>query len=348
MIRREREFRRSPQNRQHSAGWACIEQVQDCHRVDCTLRPAVESYLAHKGMRGFFGRHTVSEATLVGRFLFALRRWFGLAPAGAGERPGEPEPQWLGKGISRVGRIRVAIAGATGKVGRELVKAFVKEPDIELVGATGRTGIGQDAGLFVGAQEAGVKIAPTLAEVLEHRQVDVLVDFTRAEVGRENIPLALEHGVAVVVGTTGFTKQELQSYEELAYRQGVGAAIIANFAIGAMLITRFAEQARKFFPQVEIVEMHHETKVDKPSGTSLRMAQRLEKVGGSPVPIHSLRVPGAVAHHEIVFGGPGQIVTLRHDSISRESFVPGVLLAVRKVRSLRGAVYDLDELVDLP
>ena len=243
------------------------------------------------------------------------------------------------------GVIKVAVAGATGRVGRELVRAVAREADLELVAATGRRAVGEDVGTHLGLAALGVKISGSLQEALGFAPADVAVDFTRAEVAREGIVAALERRVHVVVGTTGFSAADLQQFEELAYRNGVGAAIIANFAIGAMLLARFAEQARQFFPRVEVVETHHDAKLDAPSGTAKRIAQRLEAAGGGPVPVHSLRLPGAVAHHEVVFGGPGQLLTLRHDSLSRESFVPGVLMAVRKVQALRGAVYDLDELV---
>ncbi len=243
-------------------------------------------------------------------------------------------------------KLRVAVTGATGKVGSELVKGIIKEPDLKLCGAASLTCVGQDAGLAVGGGEAGVKVVSSLAEVFESASVDVVIDFTRAEAARENIRLALTRKVPVVVGTTGFTAGDLKEFEELAYRGGVGAAIISNFATGAMLMFRFAEMARKYFPKVEIIELHHETKIDSPSGTALRLGRRLEAAGGGPVKIQSLRLPGAVAHHEVVFGGPGQLLTIRHDSLSRESFVPGVLMAARKVGSLRGIVYDLEEIID--
>lgn len=243
-------------------------------------------------------------------------------------------------------KLRIAVAGATGKVGRELVKGIMNEPDLKLCGAASLTEVGQDAGLVAGVREAGVTVVSSLSEVFEVGPVDVVIDFTRAEAARENIRLALGRQVPVVVGTTGFTADDFQEFEQLAYSRGVGAAIISNFAIGAMLMFRFAEMARKYFPKVEIVELHHETKVDSPSGTAIRLGRRLEAVGGGPVKIQSLRLPGAVAHHAVIFGGPGQLLTIRHDSLSRESFVPGVLMTARKVGSLRGVVYDLEEIID--
>ena len=242
---------------------------------------------------------------------------------------------------------KVIVAGATGKVGRELVKAFARESSIELVGAVARSSVGQDVGQVVGLGPVGVAISSSLEQVLAKAPADVLVDFTRAEASRDHIAVALQHGCAPVVGTTGFTDEDYRHFEDLVQRSGVGAAIIANFAIGVMLQMRFVEQAAKLMPQVEIVEMHHNTKVDAPSGTALRLAARLEKAGANrPVPIHSLRLPGAVAHHEVIFGGPGQTLTIRHDSVSRESFVPGVLMAMRKVREAGRVVYDLEDLLE--
>ncbi|MHB9145939.1 MAG: 4-hydroxy-tetrahydrodipicolinate reductase [Symbiobacteriia bacterium] len=244
--------------------------------------------------------------------------------------------------------LKVIIAGATGKVGRELVKAFAVEPSVKLAGAVARTGQGQDVGEATGIGRIGVALAAKLEQVLLQHPADVLVDFTRAEAARDHITIALQHGCAPVVGTTGFTEEDYRRFEELVRKSGLGAAIIANFAIGVMLQMKFCEQAARLMPHVEVVEMHHNTKVDAPSGTALRIAARLEQAGANqPVPIHSLRLPGAVAHHEVIFGGPGQTLTIRHDSVSRESFVPGVLLAVKGVRAAGRIVHDLEDFIDL-
>lgn len=245
-------------------------------------------------------------------------------------------------------QLKVVVAGATGKVGRELVKAFAVETSVQLVGAVARSGQGQDVGEAVGIGRIGVPLSASLEQVLKETPADVLVDFTRSEAARDHIAIALRHGCAPVVGTTGFTEEDYRRFEELTRKSGLGAAIIANFAIGVMLQMRFCEQAAKLMPHVEVVEIHHNTKVDAPSGTALRIAARLEKAGANrPVPIHSLRIPGAVAHHEVIFGGPGQTLTIRHDSVSRESFVPGVLLAVKGVREAGRVVYDLEDFLDL-
>lgn len=244
---------------------------------------------------------------------------------------------------------RVAIAGATGKVGRELVKAVLAAPDLTLTGATGRSAAGQDAGRFSGVESAGVTIRATLEEALASAEADVIIDFTVADVSRNYIRLALSRGIPVVSGTTGFSETDRAELAELAQQQGIGLAIVSNFALGVMLLNRFAEQASRYFPTAEITEMHHSTKVDAPSGTALRLQERTAAAGGlepATIPIHSMRLPGAVAHHEITFGGLGQLLTIRHDSLSRESFVPGVLLAVRRIRDCRGLITDLDQLLD--
>jgi len=205
--------------------------------------------------------------------------------------------------------IRVAIAGATGRVGRTLVPAFEEAADIELAG----------------------RIAPSLGTALEDvlGDIDVLVDFTRPDVVLDTAGRALEAGVHVVSGTSG------ADYASLA---GVGSANLffaPNFSIGAVLMMQAAQLIARHLPECEIVEMHHDRKLDAPSGTALRTAELVREAGGNPHdPIHSVRLPGLVGHQEVIFGGPGQMLTIRHDSLSHSSFVPGVLLAVRRVADL--------------
>ncbi|MCG0238037.1 MAG: 4-hydroxy-tetrahydrodipicolinate reductase [Firmicutes bacterium] len=250
--------------------------------------------------------------------------------------------------------IPVVIAGATGKVGREVVRAVLREPGFRLVGAIARSAAGRDIGEALGLESGpvGVPVAPDLPSALsrpEAAEARVLVDFSSAEAFRSLFPEALRKRLALVVGTTGFTQEELAGYARACREAGVGAAFIANFAIGAMLMMKFAAEARKYFPHVEIVEMHHHTKRDAPSGTALRTRARLEAAQGDlqgpPVPIHSVRLPGLVAHQEVIFGGPGQVLTIRHDATSRECYVPGVLLACRWVLAHPGEVaFDLEQL----
>jgi len=188
-----------------------------------------------------------------------------------------------------------------------------------------------------------------------------------------NLRIALEHRVAPVVGTTGLSPADLEEIDRSARAKCLGAFIAPNFALGAVLMMQFAAQAARHLPDVEIIELHHEKKLDSPSGTALLTAQRIaearreaqavpipapsgrvEKAPGArgaqnaatgEVPIHSVRLPGFVAHQEVIFGGPGQILTLRHDSTDRRSFMPGVLLAIRRVRGLSGLVVGLEHLL---
>jgi 4-hydroxy-tetrahydrodipicolinate reductase len=178
----------------------------------------------------------------------------------------------------------------------------------------------------------GVSVADALAE-----RPEVLVDFTTPSTAVENARAAVTAGVHVVIGTTGF------DLDELGGPSGANIFIAPNFAIGAVLMMRFATDAARYLPKAEIIELHHDRKVDAPSGT----AKLTAKLMGGDVPIHSVRLPGLVAHHEVIFGGLGETLTIRHDSIDRDSFMPGVLLAVRRVGSLSDSpVVGLEHLLD--
>ena len=200
--------------------------------------------------------------------------------------------------------IRVAVAGAAGRMGEAVCAAVGGAEDLELAG------------------RADPRLDTSVEEVLG--DADVLVDFTEPDAALPNARAALEAGVHVVVGTTGFDPEELR---------GVGSAnafVAPNFAIGAVLMMRFAAEASRHLARAEIVELHHDRKLDAPSGTAARTAQLME----GDVPIHSVRLPGLVAHQEVILGDVGQTLTIRHDSTDRTSFMPGVLLAVRRVGEL--------------
>ena len=170
-------------------------------------------------------------------------------------------------------------------------------------------------------------------------QADAMVDFTGPAVVETNVRAALEHGVPCIVGTTGW---EPEAFDQLARERGLALFVAPNFAVGAVLMMRFAAEAARHLPRAEIVELHHETKVDAPSGTAKATAQAL----GGGIPIHSVRLPGLVAHQEVLLGGPGQVLTIRHDTTSREAFVPGVLLALERIRELPpGLTLGLGELL---
>jgi len=207
--------------------------------------------------------------------------------------------------------IRVAVSGAAGRMGATVCGAVESADDLELVA------------------RADPAIGISLDEALTH-QPDVLVDFSRPDTAIANIKQAVSAGVHVVVGTTGFDVDELQGLT------GANVFIAPNFAIGAVLMMKFATEAARHMAAAEIIERHHAAKLDRPSGTAARTAELMhEAAPDRPAPpIHSVRLPGLVAHQEVVLGDVGQTLTIRHDSVDRESFMPGVLLAIRSVATL--------------
>jgi 4-hydroxy-tetrahydrodipicolinate reductase len=243
--------------------------------------------------------------------------------------------------------VRVVVAGATGRTGREVARAIRQAPDLDLVAGVARRHAGEDLGSVLGEGPWGVPLEADLAHALDAHRPEVLVDFTLPEVAGRHARLALERGVRPVVGTTGLSAEDVEALRTLAEATGVGAVLAPNFSFGALLLERFCRQAVRFFPDVEVVELHHEAKRDRPSGTALRLQRALEGLGARrPVPVHSVRLPGLLAHHEVVFGGAGELLTIRHDTMHRASFGPGVVLAVRKVVGLRTLVEGLDALLE--
>lgn len=219
--------------------------------------------------------------------------------------------------------IRVAVAGANGRMGSLARECLQNAVDIQYAGGYVR---GDD-----------------LLEFFERSKPDVVLDFTTHPKTVEVSMKALDLGISPVIGATGWKASEQRQLEKSARERGVGAMLIPNFAIGAVLMMRFAEDAARHFPTVEIVELHHDQKRDKPSGTAALTAERITRGGGpGEVPIHSVRLRGLVAHQEVLFGNSGELLTIRHDSLSRESFTAGILCAVRAVRSLRGLTVGLD------
>ncbi len=182
-----------------------------------------------------------------------------------------------------------------------------------------------------------------LGEHVEPAGFDAAVDFTAPAAVRDNAVACLTAGVPCLIGTTGVTDDGLAELDRVARERGVQCLVVPNFAIGAVLMMRFAEQASRLMPHAEIVELHHETKVDAPSGTARATAARM----GGDVPIHSVRLPGLIAHQEVILGADGQYLTIRHDTTSREAFVPGVLLALERLRGLPpGLTVGLDAVLD--
>ncbi|MGI9952042.1 4-hydroxy-tetrahydrodipicolinate reductase [Moorellaceae bacterium AZ2] len=265
-------------------------------------------------------------------------------------------------------KIKVVITGAAGKMGREMARGLLASPQIEVVGAVDVVKVGTDIGTLCGMPPVQVSISSDLVDILEKTRPQVLVDFTVAEAALYNARQAVERGVRPVIGTTGISWKDLEELHILCEEKQVGAVVAPNFSLGAVLMMHFARQAVRYFPQAEIIELHHEEKLDAPSGTALKTAELMaeaqgeegatgrslqEKLRGARggtykgFHLHSLRLPGAVAHQEVIFGGRGQLLTIRHDTISREAFLPGLLLAVEKVLHLRGVVFGLEKLLDL-
>jgi 4-hydroxy-tetrahydrodipicolinate reductase len=224
--------------------------------------------------------------------------------------------------------MRVAVSGAAGRMGETVCTAVESADDMELVG------------------RADPRLGAGFAQTLEDTSPEVVVDFSVPESAFENASLCLERGVHAVVGTTGITPDQLERLETAARDSTANCLIAPNFAIGAVLMMQAARLVAPHMPDCEIVELHHDQKLDAPSGTAKRTAELIaEARPGSEPPIHSVRLPGLVAHQEVIFGGLGQTLTIRHDSISRESFMPGVLLGVRKVAELDGLVVGLENVL---
>jgi 4-hydroxy-tetrahydrodipicolinate reductase len=261
--------------------------------------------------------------------------------------------------------LRVAVSGAAGRMGRTVVRAVAQEEDLRLVAAFGHArALGEDAGEVAGVGPLGIPIRP--AEEIEGLVADVLVDFTAGPATVTNALRAVRRGVRPVVGGTGYDPATLGALERACGEQRLGGVVAPNFALGAALMMRFAGLAARHFPHVEIVELHHDRKKDAPSGTALRTAQLIasaraalperavqetETVPGARggvwegVRVHSVRLPGLVAHQEVVFGGPGQVLRIRHDAVSEEAYVPGILLAIRRVMELDRLVVGLENLL---
>jgi len=244
-------------------------------------------------------------------------------------------------------------------MGRMVCAAVSADPDLELVAGIVRPGAETPSDF------SHLSLADSL-DALHDAGAEVAVDFTRLDAVMGNLRWASDHGVHMVVGTTGLSADDLQEIRQLLEGSASNVVVAPNFAIGAVLMQRFAEQAARFFPSAEIVELHHEGKLDAPSGTALATAERMARArseawkgpanetipgvrGGDVegIRIHSVRLPGLVAHQEVIFGGTGQTLTIRHDSPQRESFMPGVILAIKAVGSRPGLTVGLEPILGL-
>lgn len=269
--------------------------------------------------------------------------------------------------------IPVVVNGAAGKMGRETIKAIAQAEDMTLIAALDRNPayLGQDIGEIAGCGPLEVPVSHdlegTLAFASQEKQLPVMVDFTHPDRIYDQVRSAIAYGVRPVVGTTGLSLMQLQELAEFADKASVGCLVIPNFSIGMVLMQQAAIQAARFYDHVEIIELHHNQKADAPSGTAVQTAQLLAGLGQSynapkvqeteklpgargalaeeGIRIHSVRLPGLIAHQEVLFGAPGELYTLRHDTSDRACYMPGVLLAVRKVLTLQQLVYGLEKIL---
>jgi len=261
--------------------------------------------------------------------------------------------------------IRVVVQGALGRMGREVVNALCREPELQIVGAV-ELQVSSDY-LPLPDGSGTVPLSSDLDYILTSCQPDVLVDFTIAQATMPAVRIATKKGVNLVIGTTGLTTNELSEIDRLSLAHKVGAVVAPNFTLGAVLMMHLAKVAAKYLDHAEIIELHHNQKADAPSGTALSTAKAMAAARGKPfshppeqrktldsrgeqiegIAIHSVRLPGLLAHQEVILGGPGQTLTIRHDTISRECYMPGIILAIKEVVKRQGLVYGLDTLLGL-
>ncbi|MDP1821422.1 MAG: 4-hydroxy-tetrahydrodipicolinate reductase [Acidimicrobiales bacterium] len=258
--------------------------------------------------------------------------------------------------------IRVGVFGAAGRMGATVCEAVAGDPALKLVAAVDPLHAGLDLH-HVAQVEDTLQVGASAATLLD-AQAEVVVDFTHLDAARDNLAFAAEHGLHAVVGTTGFTDEDLERFASTFTSSS--CLIVPNFAIGAVLMMRFAELAAPWFETAEVIELHHDQKLDAPSGTAMLTAERMaaassewtedptrtEVIAGARgakgpqgIPIHSVRVRGMVAHQEVLLGTTGQTLSIRHDSYDRSSFMPGVLLAVKQVGQRPGLTVGLDDLL---
>jgi 4-hydroxy-tetrahydrodipicolinate reductase len=263
-------------------------------------------------------------------------------------------------------RMKVLICGASGRMGTTTVRAVHGHDGMEVVAAVDVLNVGKDAGALAQIEPIGVPIEASLPEALRRARPDVLVDFTTPGAVMDNLRGALREATACVVGTTGLSQEDLAELRKLCEAHDTTAIVAPNFSLGANLLMQFAAIAARHFDHAEIIELHHERKKDAPSGTAMLTADRMAEArsrdlfavptehlklegarGGERhgIQIHAVRLPGLVAHQVVLFGGPGETLTIRHDTTSHESFMPGLLLAIEKTREVKGLVYGLEGLL---
>ena len=265
-----------------------------------------------------------------------------------------------------MGTLQIAVAGAAGRMGQETLRTLGNASEFEVVAAIDKTCVGESASTVAGPPAPDIVVTARLGETLDATKPDVLIDLTHPSCAADNTLTALKRKIAVVIGTSGLGNDNLSAIRSACREYETPALLVPNFAVGAVLMMRFAEMAAHWLPSAEISELHHDGKADSPSGTATRTAEivssareseprgvvgSIEKYPGARganvkgVRIHSVRLPGLVAHQEVIFGGTGELLSIRHDSMNRTSFMEGVKLACREVRSLEGFVIGLDKLM---
>ncbi|EUJ19607.1 dihydrodipicolinate reductase [Listeria aquatica FSL S10-1188] len=262
--------------------------------------------------------------------------------------------------------IKVAVSGFKGRMGSEVVRTVLAEKDMELVAVLDHEPTEKNIAELPEFHAENVPVYGDLGQLLSEAHPEAVVDFTTPASAYQNTKKIIEHGARAIVGTTGFTTEQIEELTHLAEAKQTGSLIAPNFAVGAVLMMQFAEKVAAYFPNVEIIELHHDRKLDAPSGTAVKTAEMISKTRekikqGHPdeketlpgargadyegMRIHSVRLPGLIAHQEVVFGAAGQGLTIRHDSYDRVSFMSGVTLAIRKTAELKTLIYGLENIL---
>jgi 4-hydroxy-tetrahydrodipicolinate reductase len=262
--------------------------------------------------------------------------------------------------------VKVVVHGALGRMGREVLNALCNDPQLKPVGAVECEASNEYLPLPDGSGD--IPLSTNLEALLDQCRPEVLVDFSIAEATMPAVRTAVKYKVNLVIGTTGLIAEDLKEIDQLTAGNKLGAVVAPNFALGAVVMVHLAKKAAKFFDYAEIIEMHHEQKADAPSGTALSTAKAMLEMRSEPflqattrketlkssrggqmegITLHSIRLPGLMAHQEVIYGAPGQTLTIRHDTINRECYMAGVILAIKRVTGLRGLTYGLATLLGL-
>lgn len=260
-------------------------------------------------------------------------------------------------------KINIVLAGPRGNMGKEAIKMITKQPHYRLVAVIDRKQENKET-----EAHQGHKVYYDAEQCFQKEKPHIFIELTRPEAGFLHTKLALENNIKTVVGTSGFSEEQISQLSKIATQNKVGCIIAPNFALGAVLMMLFAKMAANYFPNIEIIEKHHDGKVDAPSGTAIKTAEMIQEVRdqhvqGHPeeyetlqgvrggdlegIKVHSVRLPGLVAHQEVIFGGNSELLTIRHDSIHRASFMDGIKLAIDSVLTLEHLVYGLENVMEL-